>query len=320
MSRTSDCAESMEGRWAVAGQKTKSFYAAGNPVMLPVMPGLTVPLEDELGDVLEKAIRGAGRCLDEVARRAAVPAARVRDAVDYRSELTDGELQRLAAVLELNEVGLCALARGCYPVPVLAELPFRLQAVRMRHGVGVVNAYVVAREGASAGLLFDTGPQLGALLEAWPAEIERVGAVFLTHVEGEHAGGLCDVVDYFGVPAAFVPSGCRAPCGQAMGEGAAYEWEGLRVRAFSTPGHAAAHNCYLVSDADGGGECGGAELLVAGDLVFAGSAGGGYFCCEQHQRHLRRVLQTCRPETVIAPGHGPLTNVAHERRYNPFCA
>jgi glyoxylase-like metal-dependent hydrolase (beta-lactamase superfamily II) len=59
-------------------------------------------------------------------------------------------------------------------------------------------------------------------------------------------------------------------------------------------------------------------LLISGDLVFAGSLGGGYFSCEQLLRHARRILEALPGNTVIAPGHGPLTTVENERKYNPF--
>ena len=82
-----------------------------------------------------------------------------------------------------------------------------------------------------------------------------------------------------------------------------------------SPGHAAAHNCYLVTapSARSGG-----SLLVSGDLIFAGSVGGGYFSHRQLAAHLRRVLDAVPPQTVIAPGHGPLTTAENELRYNPF--
>jgi glyoxylase-like metal-dependent hydrolase (beta-lactamase superfamily II) len=35
---------------------------------------------------------------------------------------------------------------------------------------------------------------------------------------------------------------------------------------------------------------------------------------------LQRMLAAVAPETIIAPGHGPLTTAAHELRYNPFCS
>jgi hydroxyacylglutathione hydrolase len=274
-----------------------------------------VPLEDEVGDVLEKAMRGTGMTLDALAAAAAVPGSRIRDAIDYRSDLAGDELQRLAAALGLNEVGLCALGAGRYPLPEIGALPFRIWPLRMRHGIGVANAYLVAEPGAAHGILFDTGADLAALEAAWPAEIRAVSAIFLTHVEAEHAGGLCEVLARFGAPAAFIPRGASAPGGRAAGEGEAKVFGGLEVAAYSTPGHAAAHNCYRVR-MPGGGDARG--LLISGDLVFAGSAGGGYFSPRQLQAQLRRILSAMPPATVIAPGHGPLTTIEHELKFNPF--
>lgn len=275
----------------------------------------TLPLEDELGDVLEKAMRRQRLGVEALAARAGVPEGRIRDAIDYRPDLTSEELQRIAAVLGLNEVGLCALGSGQYPQPVIGTLPFCVWPLRMPHGIGVTNAYVVAECGATQGVLFDTGAGIDALVAAWPRSIQRLDAVFLTHVEAEHVGGLCDVVTRFGAPTAYVPPASRAPCGRPIGEGEVHRFAGFEVTAFATPGHAAAHNCYLVRapQARRGG-----ALLISGDLVFAGSVGGAYFSHEQLQLNLRRMLALVPPGTVIAPGHGPLTTVENELRYNPF--
>lgn len=276
-----------------------------------------VPLEDELGDVLEKALRHADLTEDAAGERAGVDAGKIRDAIDYRYDLSSAELRRLAAALQLNEVGLCALAQDHYPLPEIGALPFAVWPLRMSHGIGVANAYIVAEPNAKSGLLFDVGPSLDALTEAWPSSVATIGAVFLTHVEGEHTGGLCDVVARFGVGVAFVPTGADAPCGRPIGEAEKASFSGFNVTVFRTPGHCADHNCYLVRSP---GARGGPGLLVSGDLIFAGSAGGGYFCQRQLHLHLRRVLESVPPETVIAPGHGPLTTVANELRFNPFLA
>src|SRR3954471_14440212 len=74
-------------------------------------------LEDELGDVLEKAARNVPLSLESLALAAQVDIGRLRDAVDYRPDLTPAELGRLATTLNLNEVGLNALAQGLYPLP-----------------------------------------------------------------------------------------------------------------------------------------------------------------------------------------------------------
>src|SRR5688500_10551868 len=71
-----------------------------------------VELEDELGDVLEKAMRRAGLTPEAVAGRAGVSFVKIRDAVDYRSDLSGDELRRIATVLALNEVGFARSAAG----------------------------------------------------------------------------------------------------------------------------------------------------------------------------------------------------------------
>jgi glyoxylase-like metal-dependent hydrolase (beta-lactamase superfamily II) len=276
-----------------------------------------LPLEDELGDVLEKAMRRAGLTPEALATRSGVALGRIRDAVDYRSDLGCDELRRLAAALGLNEVGLCALGSGQYPHPEITGLPFCVWPLRMPHGIGVANAYLVGECGSSHALLFDTGAGIDALGKVWPPAIRVLDAVFLTHVEPEHAGGLCDVVARFGAPAAFIPHGATAGCGQAMGEGETHRFGALEVTAFATPGHAAAHNCYLVRAP---AVPKGSALLVSGDLVFAGSVGGAYFSPAQLERNLQRMLHAVPPCTVIAPGHGPLTTVGNELRYNPFAS
>ncbi len=276
---------------------------------------MSVPLEDELGDVLDKAMRGAGLTDESLAERSGVRAGRILDAIDYRSELTTDELRKLAAVLDLNEVGLCALAAGSYPQPEIGPLPFCVWPLRMPHGIGVVNAYLIGECGGSRAVLFDTGAGLMALDAVWPSAIRGIDAVFLTHIEPEHAGGLCDVVARFGVTSAFIPRGATAPCGRAVGEGEVKNFDALEITTYTTPGHAAAHNCYLVRSRE---TRHGGALLISGDLVFAGSAGGGYFSHAQLRSNLQRVLGLVAPATVIAPGHGPLTTAENELRYNPF--
>jgi glyoxylase-like metal-dependent hydrolase (beta-lactamase superfamily II) len=100
-----------------------------------------------------------------------------------------------------------------------------------------------------------------------------------------------------------------------MAEGAGWTGPHFTVTAFSTPGHVAAHNCYLV---EAPGARPGSRLLISGDLLFAGSVGGAYFCNQRLREGVRRVLEAVPPDTVIAPGHGPLTTAGNERRFNPF--
>src|SRR5271157_1605472 len=205
MSSISCCEGSIERRVQTVPTPRSTFHGAARRCIFErfglriPMPGhpqplsrtLQVPLEDELGDVLEKAMSCAGLSPEALAEKSGVAVAGILDAIDYRPELSPTDCGRLAAALGLNEVGLCALATGKYPLPDSEGLPFRVWPLRMAHGIGVVNAYIVAEGDEGRGLLFDAGPDAGALESVWPHEIRGIDGIFITHIEAEHAGGLC---------------------------------------------------------------------------------------------------------------------------------
>ena len=274
-------------------------------------------LEDELGDVLEKAARNVPLTVENLSAATGIDTGRLKDAIDYNPDLTQAELARLAAVLNLNEVGLNALAQGRYPLPEPEGLTFCLHPLRMPFGVGVANAYLISQCGSDGAVLFDTGASHAELHRAWPAQIQRLDAVFITHYEAEHIGGLEVVLRESELGQFYGPPNRRWPECRGLGEGEKVRAGDFEITAFSTPGHAIEHNCYLVKSTR---TPEGAALLISGDLIFAGSLGGGYFCCQRQLTHSRRIMKMLADDTVIAPGHGPLTTAANERRYNPFLA
>lgn len=274
------------------------------------------PLEDELGDVLEKALCQAGLTPEALAERTGVSAERLRDAIDYRYDFSEPELDRLSETLALNSLGVRALASGRYPLPRVDGLAFCLHPLRSPHGLGTANAYLITDCRGGEGLLFDTGPADPARLRRmWPAGVSRLSGVFITHEETEHTGGLEEIRRLFGPAPVFGPCGTRIPGAAGLSDGARMECGGYIVETLATPGHAEAHNAYLVRARSAPQA---APLLVSGDLLFAGSVGGGYFCCKRLRQEVARVLRDLPPTTVIAPGHGPLTTIAHERAHNPF--
>ncbi len=275
-------------------------------------------MEDELGDVLEKALRLAGLSVDALADRAAVSREKLHDALDYRyDDLSTDELDRVAGTLRLAPAGLRELASGRYPLPVVAGLPFCLHALRSPHGLGTANAYLLTDCRGGEGVLFDTGPDPARLRRMWPAGVTRLAGVFLTHSETEHTAALPEVRRLFGAVPVFAPSGAGVPGAAGLGDGARIECAGYSVETLATPGHAEAHNAYLIRVARAPHA---PPLLVSGDLLFAGSIGGGYFCVRRQREQVTRVLRDLPSASVVAPGHGPLTTIAHERAHNPFAS
>ena len=272
-------------------------------------------MEDELGDVLEKALGHALLTPDSLAARTGIDAERIRDAIDYRYDFTATEIRSLAAALSLNVTGVEAIASARYPLPVIAGLPFCLHPLRSPHGIGTANAYLVSDCRSGTGVLFDTGPDPERLRRMWPAGITRIAAIFLTHVESEHVGALAEVQRLFGPAPIFAPVGANFHGAAGLGDGTRMECGGYQIETLSTPGHAEAHNSYLVRVH---GAVQASPLLISGDLLFAGSVGGAFFCGSRLREQVNRLLTTLPLATIIAPGHGPLTTLAHERTYNPF--
>jgi glyoxylase-like metal-dependent hydrolase (beta-lactamase superfamily II) len=87
------------------------------------------------------------------------------------------------------------------------------------------------------------------------------------------------------------------------------------ARALHTPGHTPGSLCLYLEPP------GERPLLFAGDTLFAGSVGrtdlwGG--SAEQLMTSIRGQLLHLPDETVVVPGHGPLTTILAEREDNPY--
>jgi glyoxylase-like metal-dependent hydrolase (beta-lactamase superfamily II) len=59
-------------------------------------------------------------------------------------------------------------------------------------------------------------------------------------------------------------------------------------------------------------------LVIVGDAIFAGSMGGGMVSYAEALETGRAALMTLPDETVVCPGHGPLTTIGEEKHHNPF--
>ena len=61
-------------------------------------------------------------------------------------------------------------------------------------------------------------------------------------------------------------------------------------------------------------------VAIVGDAVFAGSMGGGGVSYEAALATNRKEILTLPDETILCPGHGPLTTVGEQKMHNPFFA
>jgi hydroxyacylglutathione hydrolase len=88
----------------------------------------------------------------------------------------------------------------------------------------------------------------------------------------------------------------------------------LRITNRETPGHAEDGVTYIIGtwpdDAP--------HAAIVGDAIFAGSIGRGNQSWDLARQKVREQIFTLPAETLICPGHGPLTTVAEEKAHNPF--
>jgi glyoxylase-like metal-dependent hydrolase (beta-lactamase superfamily II) len=160
-------------------------------------------------------------------------------------------------------------------------------------------------------------------------------AVLLTHGHLDHTFSVIPLADGYGIPA-FIHSEDRkallhpeivhgkefiaALSGTAWSEPAQvqelrnnekFEAVGLDITAIHAPGHTAGSLMFTVND----------ELLISGDVLFAGSIGRTDLPSgsqEAMQRTLRTKVAPLGDHFRVLPGHGPDTTIEYERRTNPY--
>jgi hydroxyacylglutathione hydrolase len=112
------------------------------------------------------------------------------------------------------------------------------------------------------------------LVDEYLEEARRLGspisAVFETHVQADHVSGLPALVEAGATP--YLPEGARVDFDFApLGDGEVIELGNTLVRALATPGHAPAHNAYVVADRRRGTEE--PWLVFTGDSLLVGDVG-----------------------------------------------
>ena len=178
-------------------------------------------------------------------------------------------------------------------------------------------------------------------VDRYLADAERVGApiaaIFETHVQADHVSGLPALVEATGATA-YLPAGAPVEfTHEALADGAEVALGNTRVRALATPGHAPAHNAYIVSDLRRGTDE--AWFVFTGDSLLIGDVGRPDLhagadplpLARQLYNSLGRLLEL--PDGVaVYPSHyggsvcgralsgSPFSTIGFERRHNQALA
>ena len=270
-------------------------------------------LEDHLGDIIRKA-----RAMSKVSAAAAANAAGLTEAELAALEESGQvgkppDFAKLAASIGLHPAKLESITKGWLP----AEkdlMTWRELRVLTTAGDGItVNCYLVWDEVSREAALFDTGWEAAPALKLLAENELQLRHLFITHSHPDHIAGVSAVRSQF--PRVRVHSSSKnAPVDQRNRANDFIHLGSLRITHRDTPGHAEDGVTYIVGtwpdDAP--------HVAIVGDAIFAGSIGRGNQSWDMAKQKVREQILSLPPETLICPGHGPLTTVAEEKAHNPF--
>ena len=270
-------------------------------------------LEDHLGDILRKA-----RAMSGVTVSAAATAAGISETELSALEAT-GQCARkinfavLAPLISLNAAKLQGIANGWLPTPQDLSAWRELRVFTTAGDGLTVNCYLVWDEVTRDAALFDTGLDAQPVLDCLAAEQLQLKHVFITHSHWDHVEALPQIRAAW--PKVRLHSGSKsAPVDQRNKNAEITHLGGLRVTHRETPGHAEDGVTYLV----GNWEEDAPHIAIVGDALFAGSMGNGNGAWDLARLKVREQILSLPADTLLCPGHGPLTTVAEEKEHNPF--
>ena len=193
------------------------------------------------------------------------------------------------------------------------------------------NCSVIGDEATHEALVIDPGDDIEDVLGLIQKHNLKVKQIVITHAHIDHVGGamklraatgapvLLNQNDYallkmLDVQAAWI--GVKNPgkvdIDQSIGQADTVQAGSLKADVIHTPGHTEGSVCMFFPAE---------RMLIAGDTLFAGSIGrtdlpGG--SSEKIIDSLQQKVLALPDDTLVVPGHGPLTTIGEERESNPF--
>jgi hydroxyacylglutathione hydrolase len=193
------------------------------------------------------------------------------------------------------------------------------------------NCSVIGDETTLHGIVIDPGDNIEEVLALIGKHHLTVQQIVITHAHIDHVGGAMKLRKITGAPvllnqndyallrmldvqAAWIgmPSPGSVEIDQSLGHADKVKAGSLEANVLHTPGHTEGSICLYFAPE---------KKLIAGDTLFAGSIGrtdlpGGSY--DKILNSLHEHLLALPDETIVVPGHGPLTTIGNEREMNPF--
>ena len=268
---------------------------------------MAIPLEDNFTDIVGKAQRGLEISDSQLAEKSGATAEQIRALRDGKFDRAT--LARIAPVLQLNVAALLNLAAGEWQ-PDNVEVIDGLAQFNTTYGDMTVNAYLVWDPASKDAAAVDTGADCGGMLREIEAGGLKVNMILLTHAHPDHIADLDRLRSDTRAPI-FISEREPTAGAETFAEGRRFRLGNLEIETKLTWGHSPGGTTFVVNGLA-------RPVAIVGDSLFAGSMGGGGIFYADAVRNNREKILTLPDETIICPGHGPMTTVGHEKRHNPF--
>ena len=175
-----------------------------------------------------------------------------------------------------------------------------------------VNAYLVWDEQTKNAVAFDTGADAQPMIDFIKENGLKLTQIFITHTHPDHILDLAKLSgDGLVTAHVHVKESCAGAKSFSLDEKPSWKVGSLQIEPRSTWGHSKGGITYVVSGLA-------KTVAIVGDALFASSMGGGMVSFAEALATNRKEIFALADETVICPGHGPLTTVGEEKAHNPF--
>jgi hydroxyacylglutathione hydrolase len=204
----------------------------------------------------------------------------------------------------------------------------------------MVNCYIVADEASKEAAVFDPGGDVDQVLKTLSEHDLKVKYIINTHTHWDHVGGNRELQQATGAP--ILTHRQEAPALQAASnraalfgatvsdseatrnieEGDVVVLGAIQFEVIDLRGHSPAGLGFIFEgemDIDGVSEL--RKVVICGDALFAGSIGRTDFPggdTDLLLENIRTKIFSLPDDTLVLPGHGPVSTVGHEKRHNPF--
>jgi hydroxyacylglutathione hydrolase len=268
-----------------------------------------IDLEDNFSDVIGKAQRGLEISDSELAKKSGTNPDSIRKVRD--GQFDEATVRAIAPVLNLDANALVDLAQSKWKPEPIKDFDGLAQFTTDYSGM-LVNAYLVWDGGSKHAVAFDTGADCAPMLKLATKENLNIKLILLTHTHPDHVADLPRLQEEAGAEV-FAPAREPVPGAENIDEGKHFRLGKIDIEARYTWGHSPGGMTFVCTGLA-------RPVAIVGDSMFAGSMGGGSVSYKDAvQNNLEKIL-TLPDETIICPGHGPMTSVGEEKRHNPFFA